>query len=413
MRVIYNIAIVQIKALLFILKFLNSKIRSFVEERKNVLEILENNISRNDNYIWIHVASLGEYEQGLPIFKEIKSLYKNHKIVLSFFSSSGYEVRKNNPISDLTVYLPLDTSRNAKKFISLINPKMVFFVKYEFWPNYLQNLNNNNIPTFLLAGLFRKNHWFFKCYGLGFLNILKSSITHFFVQNKDSMDLLLNHNITNCILMGDSRFDRVNALLDQNNDIENIKEFIGNKVCFVAGSTWKEDESLFVDYINENNNDLAWIIAPHQIKSKKIKEFQERLKCKSILFSNLNERNVNTSKVLIIDSIGLLTRLYSYSDISYVGGGMGNSGLHNILEPAVFKNSILIGKNYFNFPEAKDLITKNGVISVKNPKEFKKHLNELIENKRKRVEMGKINYNYIKSNLGATKNVISYLKERK
>ena len=410
MRVIYNIAIVQIKALLFILKFFNSKIKSFVEERKNVLEILKNNISRNDNYIWIHVASLGEYEQGLPIFKEIKSLYKNHKIVLSFFSSSGYEVRKNNPISDLTVYLPLDTSTNAKKFISLINPKMVFFVKYEFWPNYLQNLNNNNIPTFLLAGLFRKNHWFFKWYGLGFLNILKSSITHFFVQNNDSMDLLLNHNITNCILMGDSRFDRVNALLDQNNDIENIKEFIGNKVCFVAGSTWKEDESLFVDYINENNNDLAWIIAPHQIKSKKIKEFQERLKCKSILFSNLNERNVNTSKVLIIDSIGLLTRLYSYSDISYVGGGMGNSGLHNILEPAVFKNSILIGKNYFNFPEAKDLISKNGVISVENSKEFKKNLNELIENKKKRVVMGKNNFDYIKSNLGATKNVISYLK---
>ena len=410
MRVIYNIAIVQIKALLFILKFFNSKIKSFVEERKNVLEILKNNISRNDNYIWIHVASLGEYEQGLPIFKEIKSLYKNHKIVLSFFSSSGYEVRKNNPISDLTVYLPLDTSTNAKKFISLINPKMVFFVKYEFWPNYLQNLNNNNIPTFLLAGLFRKNHWFFKWYGLGFLNILKSSITHFFVQNKDSMDLLLNHNITNCILMGDSRFDRVNALLDQNNDIENIKEFIGNKICFVAGSTWKEDESLFVDYINENNNDLAWIIAPHQINSKQITNFQQRLKCKSILFSNLNERNVNTSKVLIIDSIGLLTRLYSYSDISYVGGGMGNSGLHNILEPAVFKNSILIGKNYFNFPEAKDLISKNGVISVKNSKEFKKNLNELIENKKKRVVMGKNNFDYIKSNLGATKNVISYLK---
>ena len=213
--------------------------------------------------------------------------------------------------------------------------------------------------------------------------------------------------------MGDSRFDRVNALLDQNNDIENIKEFIGNKVCFVAGSTWKEDESLFVDYINENNQDLAWIIAPHQINSKQITNFQQRLKYKSILFSNLNERNINTSKVLIIDSIGLLTRLYSYSDISYVGGGMGNSGLHNILEPAVFKNPVLIGKNYFNFPEAKDLISKNGVISLKNSKEFKKHLNELIENKRKRVETGKINFDYIKLNLGATKNVISYLKGRK
>lgn len=413
MNVIYNIAIFKIKILLFVLKFFNSKIRSFNNERKNVLKNLKKNISKNDNHIWIHVASLGEYEQGLPIFKEIKSLYKNHKIILSFFSSSGYEVRKNNPIGDLTIYLPLDSPYNAKKFISLLNLKMVFFVKYEFWPNYLQNLKNNNIPTFLLAGLFRKNHWFFKWYGVGFLNLLKTSITHFFVQNKDSMDLLLNHNITNCTLMGDSRFDRVNSLLNQNNEIENIKKFIGSKICFVAGSTWKEDESLMVDYINENNHDLAWIIAPHQINKKQIKLFQEKLKCESILHSNLNQNNINTAKVLIIDSIGLLTKLYSYSDISYVGGGMGNSGLHNILEPAVFKTPVLIGENYLNFPEAKDLISKNGVFSIKNSEEFSKILNDLIRNEKKRKEMGVINYNYIKSNLGATKNVISYLKEKK
>jgi 3-deoxy-D-manno-octulosonic-acid transferase len=412
-NVIYNIAIFKIKILLFVLKFFNSKIRSFNNERKNVLKNLKKNISKNDNHIWIHVASLGEYEQGLPIFKEIKSLYKNHKIILSFFSSSGYEVRKNNPIGDLTIYLPLDSPYNAKKFISLLNLKMVFFVKYEFWPNYLQNLKNNNIPTFLLAGLFRKNHWFFKWYGVGFLNLLKTSITHFFVQNKDSMDLLLNHNITNCTLMGDSRFDRVNSLLNQNNEIENIKKFIGSKICFVAGSTWKEDESLMVDYINENNHDLAWIIAPHQINKKQIKLFQEKLKCESILHSNLNQNNINTAKVLIIDSIGLLTKLYSYSDISYVGGGMGNSGLHNILEPAVFKTPVLIGENYLNFPEAKDLISKNGVFSIKNSEEFSKILNDLIRNEKKRKEMGVINYNYIKSNLGATKNVISYLKEKK
>jgi 3-deoxy-D-manno-octulosonic-acid transferase len=413
MRVIYNIAIVQIKALLFILKFLNSKIRTFVEERKKVLEILEKTISKTDNYIWIHVASLGEYEQGLPIFKEIKSLYKNHKIVLSFFSSSGYQVRKNNPIGDITVYLPLDTSKNSRKFISLVNPKMVFFVKYEFWPNYLQNLKKNSIPTFLLAGLFRENHWFFRWYGSGFLNLLKSSITHFFVQNKDSIDLLINNNITNCTLMGDSRFDRVNSLLDQNNNIENIKEFIGNRICFVGGSTWREDESLMIDYINKNNNNLVWIIAPHQINLKHINDFQQRIKRKSILHSNLNQNNITTTKVLIIDSIGILTKLYSYSDISYVGGGMGNSGLHNILEPAIFKNPILIGKNYINFPEARDLISKNGAISVKDSKEFENILNELIENKRKRVIMGGNNFDYIKSNLGATKNVISYLKERK
>jgi 3-deoxy-D-manno-octulosonic-acid transferase len=397
---------------MFILKYFNSKIRSFNNERKNVLKNLENSVSKNDNHIWIHVASLGEYEQGLPIFKEIKSLYKNHKIILSFFSSSGYEVRKNNSIGDLTIYLPLDSPYNAKKFISLLNLKMAFFVKYEFWPNYLQNLKNNNVPTYLLAGLFRENHWFFKWYGSGFLNLLKSSITHFFVQNKESKNLLASYNITNCTLMGDSRFDRVNSLLNQNNEIKNIKEFIGDKICLVAGSTWKEDESIMINSINDNN-DLAWIIAPHQINKKQIKKFQDKLKCESIIHSNLNQNNITTAKVLIIDSIGLLTRLYSYSDISYVGGGMGNSGLHNILEPAIFKNPILIGKNYLNFPEAKNLIAENGAVSVKDAKEFKRILNELIENKRERIKMGEINFNYIKSNLGTTKNVISYLKERK
>ena len=412
MRVIYNIAIIKVRALMFILKYFNSKIRSFNNERKNVLKNLENSVSKNDNHIWIHVASLGEYEQGLPIFKEIKSLYKNHKIILSFFSSSGYEVRKNNSIGDLTIYLPLDSPYNAKKFISLLNLKMAFFVKYDFWPNYLQNLKNNNVPTYLLAGLFRENHWFFKWYGSGFLNLLKSSITHFFVQNKESKNLLASNNITNCTLMGDSRFDRVNSLLNQNNEIKNIKEFIGDKICLVAGSTWKEDESIMINSINDNN-DLAWIIAPHQINKKQIKKFQDKLKCESIIHSNLNQNNITTAKVLIIDSIGLLTRLYSYSDISYVGGGMGNSGLHNILEPAIFKNPILIGKNYLNFPEAKNLIAENGAISVKDAKEFKRILNELIENKRERIKMGEINFNYIKSNLGTTKNVISYLKERK
>ena len=412
MRVIYNIAIIKVRALMFILKYFNSKIRSFNNERKNVLKNLENSVSKNDNHIWIHVASLGEYEQGLPIFKEIKSLYKNHKIILSFFSSSGYEVRKNNSIGDLTIYLPLDSPYNAKKFISLLNLKMAFFVKYEFWPNYLQNLKNNNVPTYLLAGLFRENHWFFKWYGSGFLNLLKSSITHFFVQNKESKNLLASNNITNCTLMGDSRFDRVNSLLNQNNEIKNIKEFIGDKICLVAGSTWKEDESIMINSINDNN-DLAWIIAPHQINKKQIKKFQDKLKCESIIHSNLNQNNVTTAKVLIIDSIGLLTRLYSYSDISYVGGGMGTSGLHNILEPAIFKNPILIGKNYLNFPEAKNLIAENGAVSVKDAKEFKRILNELIENKRERIKMGEINFNYIKSNLGTTKNVISYLKERK
>ena len=413
MNIIYNIALIKIRVLFFILKFFSSKIKSFINERKNVFEILENNISNANKHIWIHVASLGEYEQGLPVFKEIKALYKNHKIVISFFSSSGYEVKKNDSIGDLTIYLPIDTNSNSKKFISIVNPEIVFFVKYEFWPNYLKNLKKNNIPTYLIAGVFRKNQWFFKWYGKGFLSLLKSTFTHFFVQNNSSLELLNENNIYNVSLMGDSRFDRVNSLLNQNNTIENIKSFINNKICIVAGSTWTQDESLIIDYLKSSNKEnLRWIIAPHQIDLSKINAFQKKLNSTSVLLSNLDKINSKDFKILIIDCVGILTKIYSYANISYVGGAMGNSGLHNILEPAIFKCPIVIGKNYEKFPEAKEMIKQKGLISVKNYDEFEKTFNSLIKNKDLRLKMGEINYNFIKENIGATKNVVSFLKQK-
>ena len=357
MNIIYNIAIFKIKVLFFILKFFNSKIKIFLDERKNVFEVLEKNISNSEKYIWIHVASLGEYEQGLPIFKKIKSLYHDHKIVVSFFSSSGYEVKKKDSIGDLTVYLPIDSYLNSKKFIDIINPKLAFFVKYEFWPNYLRNLKKNKVPTYLIAGNFREDQWFFKWYGKGFLSLLKTSFTHFFVQNNPSLILLNKKRIFNSSVMGDSRFDRVKSLLDQNNSIENIKKFINTKTCIVAGSTWNEDEKLFIDFIKSSNKEnICWIIAPHQIDLIKIKTFQKKLSSESILLSEMNKTNCKEFKILIIDCVGILTKLYSYADISYVGGGMGNSGLHNILEPAIFKSPIIIGKNYKKFPEANEMI---------------------------------------------------------
>ena len=413
MNIIYNIALIKIRVLFFILKFFSSKIKSFINERKNVFEILENNISNANKHIWIHVASLGEYEQGLPVFKEIKALYKNHKIVISFFSSSGYEVKKNDSIGDLTIYLPIDTNSNSKKFISIVKPEIVFFVKYEFWPNYLKNLKKNNIPAYLIAGAFRKNQWFFKWYGKGFLSLLKSTFTHFFVQNNSSLELLNENNIYNVSLMGDSRFDRVNSLLNQNNTIENIKSFINNKICIVAGSTWTQDESLIIDYLKSSNKEnLRWIIAPHQIDLSKINAFQKKLNSRSVLLSNLDKINSKNFKILIIDCVGILTKIYSYANISYVGGAMGNSGLHNILEPAIFKCPIVIGKNYEKFPEAKEMIKQKGLISVKNYDEFEKTFNSLIKNKDLRLKMGEINYNFIKENIGATKNVVSFLKQK-
>jgi len=412
-NIIYNIALIKIRVLFFILKFFSSKIKSFINERKNVFEILENNISNANKHIWIHVASLGEYEQGLPVFKEIKALYKNHKIVISFFSSSGYEVKKNDSIGDLTIYLPIDTNSNSKKFISIVKPEIVFFVKYEFWPNYLKNLKKNNVPTYLIAGAFRKNQWFFKWYGKGFLSLLKSTFTHFFVQNNSSLELLNENNIYNVSLMGDSRFDRVNSLLNQNNTIENIKSFINNKICIVAGSTWTQDESLIIDYLKSSNKEnLRWIIAPHQIDLSKINAFQKKLNFRSVLLSNLDKINSKDFKILIIDCVGILTKIYSYANISYVGGAMGNSGLHNILEPAIFKCPIVIGKNYEKFPEAKEMIKQKGLVSVNNYDEFEKTFNSLIKNKDLRLKMGEINYNFIKENIGATKNVVSFLKQK-
>ena len=413
MGIIYNFIIQIIQIILHFLKYFNSNIKKFIHERKDVFKDLELNISNNQKYIWIHVASLGEYEQGFPVFNKIKSLYNDHKIVISFFSSSGYNVRKLNPISDLTVYLPIDTAKNANKFLDLLNPQMVFFVKYEFWPNFLKSLKNRNIPTYLIAGIIRENHWFFNFYGLWMKKNLKA-FHHFFVQNESSKNILIKQKFTNCTVMGDSRYDRVIDLPKQNNEIKYLNDFKGNKKCFVAGSTWEKDETLIIKFINSyKKNDVCFIIAPHQINFNRISKLKQLIIKNTILISELAKSNAINPEVIIIDSIGLLTKVYSYADIAYVGGGMGNTGLHNTLEPAVFKIPVIIGNNFEKFPEVKELIDLKGIISVNNIKSFTNELNELLNSKEKRDQIGNINYEYINANLGAYKKVINYLKEKK
>ena len=412
MSFLYNFLILIIELNLCVLKYFNKTIFKFLNERKDVFSKLKSHVSNEEKYIWIHVASLGEYEQGLPVFKKIKSLYNDHKIVLSFFSSSGYDLRKNNPISDLTVYLPIDSAYNAKKFIDLINPTIAVFVKYEFWPNFLKYLNKINTPTYLLAGNFRKNHWFFKTYGFWMKNNLKA-FHHFFVQNETSKKILKENDFENCSIMGDSRFERVMELPKQVNEIKHLNEFKGSKKCFVAGSTWKEDEEMIINFINSyEENDVCFIIAPHQINLKKINKLKDLLKKKTVLMSKLNGDNTIQSSVIIIDSIGLLTFAYSYADIGYVGGGMGNTGLHNTLEPAVFQIPVIVGKNYEKFPEVKNLIDLKGFISVNSLYSFNNELINLLNNKTTRDKMGKINYKFIVTNLGASEKVISYLKQK-
>lgn len=413
MNILYNLLILIIQLILYVLKFFNKTIYKFVNQRKEIFNDLKSYISKEEKYIWFHVASLGEYEQGLPVFKKIKSLYKDHKIILSFFSSSGYEVRKNNSISDLTIYLPLDSYYNAKKFIDLVNPKIAVFIKYEFWPNFLKYLKKKKVPTYLLAGVFRENHWFFKTYGFWMKKNLEA-FDHFFVQNKSSKNVLKINNFNNCSVMGDSRFERVNELPDQNNQIKHINEFKGSKKCIIAGSTWREDEELIIKFINTyKKDDVCFIIAPHQIDLKKIKKIKNLIKKKTVLMSELNKINAIECSVLIIDSIGLLTSLYNYADIAYVGGGMGSTGLHNTLEPAIFKIPVIVGKNFKKFAEVADLINLKGVIYVENEHSFKNEINILLRNQEIRNKMGQTNYQYIQNNLGASEKVISYLKQKK
>ena len=317
---IYNLIIILASLMVRFLAIFSPKLSLFVSGRKEVLDKIKNNINTTDKTIWFHAASLGEYEQGVPVIEKIKTNYPSHKIVVSFFSPSGYEVRKNNTLADVTVYLPLDTKSNAQKFIETIHPEMVFFIKYEFWPNYLQELKNQNIKTYLISGIFRKNQFFFKWYG-GFYRKALLSFDYFFVQNESSKHLMQSIGFSNVKISGDTRFDRVLAILNQNNDLEFISKFKNNQPTIVIGSSWPKDEALLLKYINNAPENIKFIIAPHNIKVDQIENLKKNLSKKTVLFSEKDKKNVTDFFVFIFDTIGILTKIYSYADIAYVGGG--------------------------------------------------------------------------------------------
>lgn len=410
MHTIYNLLIHITSFGLGIVGLFGKKTKIFVDGRKDVFETLQKQILVTDNTIWFHCASLGEFEQGVPIMEEIRKLKPKHKIVVSFFSPSGYEVKKNTPLADVVIYLPLDTPSNARKFIAAINPTLALFVKYEFWPNYLFELQKNSIPTLLVSGVFREDQIFFKSYG-GFMRKALHSFEHFFLQDENSATLLNSIGFNNTTISGDTRFDRVSHQIEIDNTLKFAKEFKGNSLCIVCGSTWPEDEAVLLNYINSAPESLKFIIAPHKIDPGKIKGFSEKLtKQKVILHSQKDEVNLAEYSVLIIDCIGLLTKLYSYADIAYVGGAMGKTGLHNILEPATFGVPIIIGKNYSNFPEAKRLRDLAGLFSVENASECREILEKLVENDNLRRTTGMICGHFINNNTGATRQMSDYIK---
>ena len=415
MLVVYNFIVFLASQIVKIIALFSPKMKLFVDGRKTVFSTLQSKINSDDKTIWFHAASLGEYEQGLPIIEKIKEKYLSHKIVVTFFSPSGYEVRKNNTVADVTVYLPLDTKSNAKQFLDLVHPEMVFFIKYEYWPNFLNELKNRNIKTYLISGILRENQAFFKWYG-GFYRNALNTFNYFFVQNESSKKLLQSIGFNNVKVSGDTRFDRVVSILERDNSLDFIEEFKNNKTTIVIGSSWPKDENLLVEYINKSSENVKFIIAPHNILQSTIVNLQSSIKKRIILFSEKDEilKQVQNEKladfqVFIIDTIGILTKIYSYADIAYVGGGFGNPGVHNILEPATFGVPIVIGPKYSHFAEATALVHQEGCISISNQNELNDAFNLLLQNEDERFEKGHVCSTFVQMNKGATDIILKHI----
>lgn len=410
MNLLYNIAIYITGFLIKIIAVFNKKISLFVNGRKEVFSLLEANISGKQKTIWFHCASLGEFEQGRPIIEKIKEQYPNYKIVLTFFSPSGYEVRKNYDKADVVTYLPLDKKSNVKKFLDIVHPSMAVFIKYEFWPNFLSELENRKIETILVSGIFRPDQAFFKPYGAWMRKSL-NAFNHFFVQNEESKKLLHAINYNEVTVSGDTRFDRVFEITKQDNTLEDIASFIEGKYTLVAGSTWSKDEELLVDYINFHaSEDEIFIIAPHNINKKDIDDLKSSIHKKTVLYSNF-ENEIN-SQVLIIDSVGILTKIYSYADVAYIGGGFGKDGVHNVLEPATFGIPLIIGPEFAKFEEAVALVELEACEVVHDKEEFNNYLGLIYKDDSKRLKKGSIAKEYILNNTGATKEIVNYIANK-
>jgi len=409
LRFLYNILINIAWVGLKVVALFNAKIKLFVKGRKNSFAILKEKIASNSKSIWVHVASLGEFEQGLPILERLRTKYPEHKLVLSFFSPSGYEVKKNTTVADVVVYLPMDSNSKVKRFLNLINPELAIFVKYEVWPNYLYHLKKRKIPTILVSAIFSKRQIYFKSYGR-FMRKSLDTFSHFFVQDEKSKKLLESIGFNNATIGGDTRLDRVSEILKRNNQLDFMNRFKNNQLCLVAGSTWPEDEELLINHINNTKEKMKFVIAPHEIKPAHIEKITSALQKRTILYSEIGSQNLKEFDILVVDTIGLLTKIYSYANIAYVGGGFA-TGLHNTMEPAVFGIPIIIGPQFEGFKEAKDLVKEGGIIPISSQGSFNNLMSELLDNPVSIKNIGEINSNYINSNRGAANLIMQHISK--
>ena len=404
----YNVSIHIFGLAIRLVSLFNPKAKLWLNGRKNILDKIKNTLEPNAKIIWVHVASLGEFEQGRPVIENIKQCQPQYKILLTFFSPSGYEVRKNYTNVDYIFYLPLDTKKNAQEFVDIVKPQIAIFVKYEFWINYINELHNKQIQIYSISSIFRRNQIYFKSYGNFYTKALRK-ISFYFVQNNESAKLLNSIGINNVVVSGDTRFDRVTQNVKVVKSIPNIEKFKQNKPIFIAGSTWPKDEEIIFELIKQTKTDYKFIIAPHQINDQKIKELIKKLDGKAIRYSEIGEQDISKVSVMIIDNIGMLTSIYQYGTVAYVGGGFG-VGIHNILEPSVFMIPVLFGPNYQKFQEAHDLLKLKAAFVVNNSVELIQTFNNLIKeiqnSSTNNSFINSMQYEYFKNNLGATNLIV-------
>jgi 3-deoxy-D-manno-octulosonic-acid transferase len=403
MKILYNIGIVIFSALANIISPFNSKASLWVNGRKKWAEKIADKIKPGDRVIWMHCASLGEFEQGRPVIEAIKKEMPAFRILLTFFSPSGFEIRKNYEKADCISYLPSDTPGNASRFIDLVKPEIVIFVKYEFWNNYISTLYKKKIPLYLISGIFRPGQHFFKWYGSFFRKMLMK-FEKIFVQDQQSLDLLSGIGIMNVSLAGDTRFDRVLEIAGNARDIPVLEQFRGSEKLFLAGSSWRPDEEIIAEYINRFPDRIKWVFAPHEIDKSNIDRIERLFKVKCVRFSAFGDDSVD-ARVLIIDNIGMLSSAYRYAYIAAIGGGFGK-GIHNILEPACWGIPIIFGPNYERFKEAVDLLNKGGAKKFVVFDDFKKILDLWLSDEKIYTISAEIASKYVKENAGAEEIII-------
>ena len=403
----YNLIIYLYLAGVAIYSLFDEKVRKMWRGERDAFRVLKEKVDPKAKYVWFHAASLGEFEQGRPLMEELRRSYPEYKILLTFFSPSGYEVRKNYEGADIICYLPLDTVLNARRFLRSVRPVMAFFIKYEFWYNYLHILRHRQVPVYSVSSIFREGQVFFRWYGKQYSHVLKC-FTHFFVQNKESQRLLERIGIHNTTLVGDTRFDRVLQIKEAAQQLPIIDAFKEGHQVFVAGSSWPPDEEIFIRYFNEHP-DWRLIIAPHVIGSDHLQQIQSRLKRKALLYTEATPETAHQADCIIINCFGLLSSIYRYGEVAYVGGGFG-VGIHNVLEAAVWGMPVIFGPNNRRFQEAQGLLAAEGGFEIQHEEDFRRLMDRMRTDADFLAKTGRQAGAFVEEKTGATAKVLNHVR---